>query len=70
MQFCEPKISDTNVKKIFITQISKGNKIHYATFPENYLAVDDTFLLKNKLSTVQRAVEWVLINEIVCGKMA
>ena len=33
---------------MFMTQISKGNKTHHAIFPENYLVVDDIFLLKKK----------------------
>ena len=49
-----------------MTQISEGNKTHYAIFPENYLVVDDTFY--TKLSTARRAVGWTFINEIVCGK--
>ena len=56
---------------MFMTQISKDSETHYATFPATYLVVDDIFLYgKKKLSTAQRAVGWVLINEIVCGKMA
>ena len=57
-------------KNMFMTQISKGNKTNYAIFPENYLIVDDIFLSKKNLSTAQRAVGWVLINKIVCGKTA
>ena len=50
-----------------MTQISEGNKTHYAIFPENYLVVDDIFLFKKKkLSTAQSALGRVLINEIVC----
>ena len=50
---------------MFMTQIFEGNKTHYTFFPENYLVVDDTFY--TKLSTAQRAVRRVTINEIVGG---
>ena len=50
-----------------MAQIPTGNETRYAIFPENYFVVVDIFSLKKKkLSTAQRAVGWVIINEIVC----
>ena len=69
MRFCESKISDENAKNMFMTQISKHNETHDAIFPENYFVVDDIFLQK-KEHCAACSIGWVIINEIVCGKMA
>ena len=48
---------------MFVAQISKGKKNHYAIFPENCSVIDDIFLLKKTLSTAQCAVSGSLLTK-------
>ena len=48
---------------MFITQIFKGNETHCAIFSEKYFVVSNNFYLKKKLSTAQRLLGWVVINQ-------
>ena len=48
---------------MFMTQMPKGSKTHYAIFPENYFVVDDVFLFKKRLSIAQRAVGYSLLTK-------
>ena len=49
---------------MFLTQIYKGNKIHYPIFQK---IISSLPIYLKKLSTAQEAVGWVIINKMVCG---